>query len=311
MVTVYILKLSFEKYYVGATDKLKPIEEYIISPDCEWTKLYLPMEIFDTYENCDEFDLDKYTVKTMAKCGIDNVRGGSFLNIKLTYAQRDLLIDMIKEPLNMCIMCGSEMHSIKECPVDKEKYTYDLKHLLSATAKNYSQSTVSTSVNNFFKVGFAIGKGIGQSIAQTVNGDIKPEKAKAELTQGVKNVANSTVNMLGTTYTMAKNSSVGSMVNGFIKSTLNKVERNIHTYCKRCGKEGHYISECTSTIDSSGKQIIDESNWICAFCDKTFSTQSLTESHEIICPNNHETTVLVKDHVLFKSPTISVSTDKK
>lgn len=76
MSTIYILKCQGNKYYVGKTDDPEDrISQHFSGFGSEWTKRHPPQRVLEVIEGCDEFDEDKYTLKSMQKYGIDNVRG--------------------------------------------------------------------------------------------------------------------------------------------------------------------------------------------------------------------------------------------
>jgi hypothetical protein len=84
MVYIYVLKLENNKYYIGKTENPKiRLENHFSSNGSEWTKLYKPIKIIEIIPNCDNYDEDKYTKIYMDKYGIDNVRGGSYVQIEL------------------------------------------------------------------------------------------------------------------------------------------------------------------------------------------------------------------------------------
>jgi hypothetical protein len=67
------------------------------------------------YNNCDEYDEDKYTLKYMKKYGIDNVRGGSFVTLTLSKYEKKFLTKMIRSSENKCFYCDDKTHYINDC----------------------------------------------------------------------------------------------------------------------------------------------------------------------------------------------------
>jgi len=123
MVCIYILKLQNNKYYVGRTKYKKlRLQSHFNNMGSAWTKKYKPIEIYKIYNNCDNYDEDKYTIKYMQKFGIENVRGGSFCQIKLP----NEIIITINKMINTtgCYKCGSKFHYIRNCNVYNEIYFY-------------------------------------------------------------------------------------------------------------------------------------------------------------------------------------------
>ena len=82
---IYALKLETDKFFIGHTlNPIKSIEiHYRWHLNIEWLKKYPWVDIYELIPNCKFEELDKYTLKYMAKYGIDNVRGGNFINIIL------------------------------------------------------------------------------------------------------------------------------------------------------------------------------------------------------------------------------------
>ena len=77
MVSIYILELMNNKYYVGSTARIE-VSMDDVNYHTPWTQKYKPIRILYVIYDCDKYDEDKYTRKYMDDYGLDNVRGGSF-----------------------------------------------------------------------------------------------------------------------------------------------------------------------------------------------------------------------------------------
>lgn len=116
MVFIYTLKLQKGKYYIGKTDNPKfRLDSHFNSYGSTWTQLYKPIKVLELISNCDNFDEDKYTIKYMAKYGINNVRGGSFVLTDLDKSTIEHLTHMINGSNDKCFICGGKGHFAREC----------------------------------------------------------------------------------------------------------------------------------------------------------------------------------------------------
>jgi predicted GIY-YIG superfamily endonuclease len=122
MVYIYVLQLLEGKYYVGKTNNPDfRLKEHFNSNGSSWTKLYNPIQVLELIPNCDDYDEDKYTKIYMDKYGIDNVRGGSFVTIKLDSNTINAINKMNSGTNNKCFICGNESHFSADCPKNKNK----------------------------------------------------------------------------------------------------------------------------------------------------------------------------------------------
>ena len=116
MVFIYALQLEQGKYYIGKTDNPRfRLENHFNFNGSEWTKKYRPLKVLEIKSDCDDYDEDKITRQYMDKYGINNVRGGSFVSIRLDKPTIDILKQMSNGTNNKCFICEKEEHFAKDC----------------------------------------------------------------------------------------------------------------------------------------------------------------------------------------------------
>jgi hypothetical protein len=122
MVTIYVLKLKNNKYYIGKTKNLiVRLQDHFAENGSEWTKLHEPLEIESVYNDCDDFDEDKITKQYMQIFGIKNVRGGSYCQTNLNKPTVKLLEEELKTASDNCYSCGQAGHQKTNCPMKVSK----------------------------------------------------------------------------------------------------------------------------------------------------------------------------------------------
>jgi hypothetical protein len=118
MVCIYILKLQSNKFYVGKSNNIKfRLNNHFESNASVWTSKYRPINVIELIHNCDDYDEDKYTLKYMNEYGIDNVRGGSFCEIKLSLATNNVICKMLIATTDKCYSCNKIGHFANQCKI--------------------------------------------------------------------------------------------------------------------------------------------------------------------------------------------------
>jgi hypothetical protein len=114
--TIYILRLENNKYYIGKSNDVTTRYNYHISgKGSAWTRKYKPISIEKTIPGASVFDEDKVTKQYMAQYGIDNVRGGSYVEVTLDDNQIESLKKEIWGAQDKCTNCGRTGHFVKDC----------------------------------------------------------------------------------------------------------------------------------------------------------------------------------------------------
>lgn len=123
MVFIYVIQLEQCKYYIGKTNNPEfRLQSHFNSNGSEWTKLYKPLSVIELLPNCDDYDEDKFTIQYMDKYGINNVRGGSFVSVKLDKSTIDTLQKMSNGTNDRCFVCGKVGHFAKNCKESTKEY---------------------------------------------------------------------------------------------------------------------------------------------------------------------------------------------
>ena len=113
MVTIYVLKLRGNKYYVGkTTNPTYRLDDHFSEGGSAWTKKYKPTSIHELKPDSDE---QIVTQEYMQKYGIDNVRGGPWCKITLSESEKQMIQQINLGNSDSCYKCGKSGHFARQC----------------------------------------------------------------------------------------------------------------------------------------------------------------------------------------------------
>jgi cellular nucleic acid-binding protein len=113
---VYALKLAGGKYYIGKSDNLdQRLENHFTGSGAAWTREHKPQKVVEVRENVSRFEEDKMTKEYMEKYGIDNVRGGAYIQVELPEDSRETLQREIRGASDVCFKCNRSGHWASQC----------------------------------------------------------------------------------------------------------------------------------------------------------------------------------------------------
>ena len=116
MTNIYILRLAGGNYYVGkSADPMARYEKHLTGRGSAWTCAHRPVAVERIIRGASAFDEDRYTKEYMAKYGIDKVRGGTYVSLSLSVAQRTALQQEIRGATDSCTKCGNKGHFAANC----------------------------------------------------------------------------------------------------------------------------------------------------------------------------------------------------
>jgi predicted GIY-YIG superfamily endonuclease len=114
--TIYILRLTGNNWYVGKTDNFqKRMEEHVRGEGSAWTRLHKVLKVDKVIEGANPFEEDRYVKEYMSKYGIEKVRGGSYVEVKLSEFHQEALKMEIWGAKDLCTQCGRSGHFVKNC----------------------------------------------------------------------------------------------------------------------------------------------------------------------------------------------------
>jgi len=224
---IYILELENHKYYVGKTTNHDfRLKQHFNSNGSQWTKKYKPIKTMKIINNCDNFDEDKYTLKYMEQYGINNVRGGTFCELKLNKDHLCTIKKMINGSTDKCYICDKNGHFAKDCHQDDDN-----------TSDGFKKTSISDDL--CFRCHRKGHYAYDCYAKTTITGDEIEDSSDDEIEVFCCNYCDDEFDTLkGAT----------CHENLYCKNKNNKNNKNNKikqkNTCFRCGREGHYSTDC-------------------------------------------------------------------
>jgi cellular nucleic acid-binding protein len=118
---LYVLKLEKSKWYVGKTsDVMKRYQQHVDGKGSAWTTKYSPISLVESKPISSHHDENNVTKDYMKKYGVDNVRGGSYTQIKLDDSVISVLNAEFLGNTDKCFKCGLAGHFVNKCKKAEE-----------------------------------------------------------------------------------------------------------------------------------------------------------------------------------------------
>jgi len=222
MLYIYVLQLEKGKYYIGKTTNPQfRLEQHFSSSGSQWTKKYTPKKVLQIIPNCDNFDEDKYTLQYMEQYGINNVRGGSFCELKLDEDHLRTIKKMINGSSDKCYICGETGHFANDCKQDDDDNMLEEFENLYCKNKNKNKK-------NTCDICGREGHTASDCYAKTkINGDV------------IEEIEVYCCSYCNKEFTTIKG--VTCHENLYCKNKNKKTTKNT---CSTCGREGHKTINC-------------------------------------------------------------------
>ena len=240
MVYIYVLKLTSNKYYVGKTTNPSfRLKDHFTENGSSWTKIFKPIKLYELRSDCDSFDEDKITLQYIKKYGIDNVRGGSFCQYKLSKNSKETINNMINGSTDKCYKCGEAGHFANNCTDNSSP------KIKKVTVKTYKEVFACDYCGKEFS------SMKGARYHENIYCKFKKLSSLNEYSYE-KSSSGSRYAILTSYKSSSKKSSSGS--SGYARSTNYKSssKKSSSGKCYKCGRAGHFSSNCYASKHVKG-----------------------------------------------------------
>ena len=154
MVSIYVLKLKNNKYYVGkTTNPTYRLTDHFSEGGSAWTKQYKPITVHELRPDCSDSDEQIVTQEYMKKYGIENVRGGPWCQVSLSDETIQSIQHIIQANDDKCYKCGQSGHFARYCrskATTKSKKKINTCNRCGRTEHDESNCYAKTDVDGYF-----------------------------------------------------------------------------------------------------------------------------------------------------------------
>ncbi len=248
--TLYVLRLESQKFYVGTSgNPAARFDAHKKGTGAAWTAKYPPLEIIKTEPDKTRQDEDAEVKRLMLEHGVDNVRGGSYVNVSLPAYQRAALAKELQHVSDKCFACGMSGHYAKECPN-------------SASTAPRTGPMAATNLRKTAEGRPPPPPGKEEDLRQTAEAlRLTAEKLAQTAERLVNSAAEKTP---GEPSEKNGEKAAESLANapkerGSIDLAADKAD------CARCNRNGHYRRACGAKSDASGAALTPEA---CVWCGR-------------------------------------------